>query len=112
MRHKFGLGRDRKSRVFQYAAIFMMVGCSAPSAARTELLSTYECANGKAFIVSRDKDFATVDFEEQSYRLARQSSSMGIRYSSGDASLIIDGTLAVFATNSVFDLRMCNAARG
>ena len=87
------------------AAIIMLASCSPIQAHAAA--STYECANGKSFSVTQTSDGARVEFANRTYELTRRSSSMGTRYSSPEASLIVDGDLAVFATQRIFDLRLC-----
>jgi len=89
------------------AILLILVGCSAASPAQVEQVSTYECSGGKTFTVRRDPTVATVDYGEQSFQLSRRSSSLGMRYSSKGASLIIDGDFAVFATDKILNLKLC-----
>lgn len=90
---------------FYSAALLLLVGCSPMSAKASN--ATYDCANGRSFSVVKSKQAATVEIEDQKYELTRRESSMGTRYSSGDASLIIDGDFAVFVTEKIIDLRLC-----
>jgi hypothetical protein len=74
--------------------------------------ATYDCANGKSFSVVRSRQLATVEIDSETYELSRRSSSMGVRYSSPQASLIIDGDFAVFASEKIIDLRLCGLVDG
>jgi hypothetical protein len=100
-----------KAKAISCAALLMMVGCSAPSAARGARIVTYKCAGGRTFTVKRDADRATVNYGEQSYDLSRRKSSLGTRYSANGASLIVDDDVAVFVTERVLDLRVCREAQ-
>ena len=102
---------NAKSKAIGCAALLTMVGCSAPSAARSARFATYECSGGKAFTVKRDEARATVRYDEQSYELSRRKSSLGTRYSADGASLIVDGDMAVFVTERVLNLKLCREAR-
>ena len=93
---------------FYSAALLLLVGCSPVSAKAS--VATYDCANGKSFSVVRSRQAATVEIDSEKYELSRRSSSMGVRYSSPQASLIIDGDLAVFASEKIIDLRLCGLA--
>ena len=94
-------------KVLYSAALVVLVGCAGSLAARSAV-STYECANGKSFSVRKTADGATVEFENEVFTLSKRKSSLGSRYSSDGASLVIDGDLAVFASETVLDLRMCS----
>ena len=102
---------NNNNRVVGCVAMLAMVGCSAPSVARSSRITTYECSGGRAFTVHRGHDTATVDYEERSYELSRRASSMGVRYSADGASLIVDGDVAVFVTERVLDLKVCQAVK-
>ena len=95
----------------QGVVVLALVGCSSPTSARGGRIATYECAGGKAFTVRRDAKVAMVEYDDQSYRLDRRTSSMGVKYSSDEASLIIDGDLAVFVAETVLDLKLCRDHR-
>lgn len=96
-------------RVFPCAALLLVVGCSAPTSAHTRSASLYECSGGRTFAVTRDARAATVHYRDTRYELQRRTSSLGVRYSSPKASLIIDGDVAVFVTERILDLHVCSA---
>jgi hypothetical protein len=81
--------------------------CSAHAGSPETLRSTYVCSDGRSFTVVRDAQHATVQFADGRYRLVRRSSSIGPKYASNDATLLIDGDFAAFVTKSVTNLESC-----
>jgi hypothetical protein len=60
--------------------------------------------------VTRDANIASVRFDQKQYNLSRRPSSLGIKYSSAEATLIIDREFAAFVTETVVDLTRCSEA--
>lgn len=86
--------------------------CSATSRSGVPASTTFRCADGRSFLVERDARTATVIFSGISYRLPRRASSIGLRYGSGEAALMIDGDFAAFVTELVPDLNDCRRSQG
>jgi hypothetical protein len=86
--------------------------CSATGLSAARGSATFRCADGRSFLVERDARTATVLFSDMRYQLPRRHSSIGLRYDSGEAALMIDGDFAAFVTETVPDLHDCHQARG
>lgn len=69
--------------------------------------STFLCADNRSFRVERDTNSAIVHYLDVRYHLGRRPSSLGYKYGSPEASLIIDGDYAAFVTETVPDLEDC-----
>jgi hypothetical protein len=89
------------------AIALLFTACSAASEPPAYLTATFICADNRSFTVARNAEVATVFFDGAQYRLARRASSIGIKYASSDASLIVDGDFAAFVTEAVPDLDDC-----
>ena len=77
------------------AAMICVGGCSS-AAAPEVTASIYECADGRWFSVRSHEGKATILYEDQHFSLPRRPSSIGVKYASPEATLIIDGKFAVF----------------
>ena len=67
----------------------------------------YTCSASQDLTVQRNRSTARVNFDGHSYDLQRKSSSIGDKYISAKAALIIDGASAVFVTEDHLGLGMC-----
>ena len=81
--------------------------CSAAKAAPGTQVARYKCAEDRSFTVDRNDRLAIVSYADENYLLTRKPSSLGLRYSSDVATLIIDHDFAAFVTDSTINLRDC-----
>lgn len=70
----------------------------------------YACDARQNLVIERDKDIARVRFVDRTYELKRTASSIGVKYLSPTAALIIDGTSAVFVADDRLQLGACTEA--
>jgi hypothetical protein len=84
-----------------------LAACSTQGSVGVPDVVTYQCAEGRSFMVERTAEAATVLYSEESYRLTRRPSSIGVRYASREATLLLDDDFAAFATEMVIDLQDC-----
>lgn len=84
-----------------------LLACSAGGRSSSTIASTFLCADDRSFSVERNADGATVHYLDAYYHLSRRPSSIGYKYGSREASLIIDGDYAAFVTETVPDLEDC-----
>lgn len=91
---------------FYFVVAVCLGGCSATAAPQTRT-TLYECADGRTFTVRSDPYDASVAYDDEHYRLTRRPSSIGTKYASTEATLIVDGNFAAFATETVVDLNQC-----
>ena len=70
----------------------------------------YACADSREFIVTRSAASATVVFRDRTYTLQRGRSSIGEKYLSDAAALILDGPSAVFVADDRPAADVCVAA--
>ena len=87
------------------AGLCAALHCAGASAATTPM--RYTCSADKHLTVERNASVARVSFDGRSYDLHRKHSSIGDKYLSTDAALIIDGPSAVFVTGGNLDLGSC-----
>ncbi len=90
-------------------AVLLFSSCSSASVAEPRHAAVYQCAEGQTFAVDRGKHSAQVSYYGERFRLPRRLSGIGVRYASPDATLIIDGDMAVFVTENIVDLKACRA---
>ena len=109
MKPASGRSEARKRRRHLPAFVLLtLAGCTTPG--RTEAASSYRCSGQRTLNVQYSRAGAVVTVNGgRSYDLARGGSGIGERFSSDDATLIIDGDLAAFAATDVLDLRGCKA---
>jgi hypothetical protein len=69
----------------------------------------FVCEQGGSFTVSRSGTTALVRFGDGGYRLERRRSSIGERFSSLGATLIIDGDFAAFVAEDRLDVSGCTS---
>jgi membrane-bound inhibitor of C-type lysozyme len=67
----------------------------------------YQCGARQSLVIERDKGVARVRFVDRTYELKRRASSIGVKYLSPTAALIIDGTSAVFVADDRLQLGAC-----
>jgi len=67
----------------------------------------YACPASENLTVKRNLAAARVTLAGRTYDLQRKQSSIGEKYLSASAALIIDGTSAVFVANDHLDLGTC-----
>jgi len=96
------------ARVLPIILLFPTACATAAATAAADLL--YQCEGGEAFTVRDSGSAAVVRFADGDYVLQRKRSSLGRRYASPDAALIIDGETAVFVAEDRLDLDDCRAA--
>lgn len=70
----------------------------------------YACDAQQSLVIQRDKATAQVRFVDRSYKLRRKPSSIGEKYISPTAALIIDGPFAVFVAEDRLQLGACTEA--
>ena len=85
-------------------------GCSPGLAEAARATTLYQCAGERSFTVARDGRTAVVVYSGVRYELPRRKSSIGERYATSGATLIVDGEMAAFVSGSVMNLDVCRAA--
>lgn len=86
----------------------LATACQTVAPARTETAGLrFQCERGSAFSVENRGTTAMVRFDDGSYRLHRNPSSLGERFTSPEATLIIDGDFAAFVAKDRLDLQGC-----
>lgn len=88
-------------------ALLSFLGTVQAHAAAASIEARYVCTNAHGFIVTRTADKALVQFDGKSYELQRKPSSIGVKYISAAAALIVDGPSAVFVADDRFQLGTC-----
>jgi hypothetical protein len=83
---------------------------AAPPAAKRGAIR-FECVGGQVIDVRIAGAAATVRVSGTSYSLSRRPSSIGVKFISPTAALMIDGTFAAFVADSSPNLRQCRAAQ-
>jgi hypothetical protein len=86
-----------------------LAACSSSSVAEPRRPITYYCAHHNVLQVHAGVKRARVEYLNRHYELAYRSSSLGRRYTSNDATLIIDGDSVVFVNHRNMDLQTCHA---
>ena len=90
--------------------LLLSAGCATTAAATVAADLLYRCEGGEAFTVRDSGSAAVVRFTDGDYVLQRKRSSLGRRYASPQAALIIDGETAVFVAEDRLDLDRCRKA--
>lgn len=67
----------------------------------------YACPASADLAVQRSGSTASVNYAGRRYELQRKRSSVGAKYVSPNAALIIDGNSAIFVAEDVIDLGTC-----
>ena len=91
------------------AAVLSLLGAS-PAHAAAPTAMTYRCAPRQNLVVSRTEERAVVRFNDRTYELPRKRSSIGTKYGSAIAALIIDGPSAIFVAEDRLQLATCREA--
>jgi precorrin-4 methylase len=88
-------------------AVLSVPGAIQAQAATASIEVQYACTNAEKFIVTRTADKALVQFGGKTYELQRRPSSIGVKYISATAALIVDGASAAFVADDRFQLGTC-----
>ena len=91
------------------ALIFGSLG-SAHAGATVVAPVRYACADKAELVITRSAESATVVFRARTYTLGRSRSSIGEKYLSDAAALIVDGPSAVFISEDRHGAGACVAA--
>ena len=87
---------------------FAICSFSVPATAYEQTLRTFKCDGGTSFSVAVADEIADVTFSQsEHYRLRSKPFSIGERFISSTATLIIDGSFAAFVSNERIDLNQC-----
>lgn len=103
---------DRRIRVAAglLIAVVSTIGAAHAAAAAPVSAVRYACEGRQTLVVSRSDDAASVRFIDRTYELRRKPSSIGEKYGSDNAALIVDGSSAVFVAQDRLQLGTCSAA--
>jgi hypothetical protein len=101
--------RTPKRAFLLLTAVFALP--AAGSAKSSPVVHHYQCSNGERFVVARSGSVAVVRVGSLAYKLPRKRSSLGQKYGSEIATLIIDGPSAVFKSERHLHLRDCIETR-
>lgn len=82
-------------------------GTATATPPQTSSQVRYVCAPVQNFVVERSAGRAIVQFTNRSYDLKRKRSSIGKKYASETATLIVDGTSAIFVAEDRLQLGTC-----
>lgn len=88
----------------------LLASCATAPPIRAEAADRHFQCESSDFSVEQRGTAAVVRFGDGSYRLERKPSSIGERFASDDATLIIDGDFAAFVAEDRLDLDGCQAA--
>lgn len=94
-------------------AALAVAGCAGPRLSAPHQLAEarFVCEDAVSFGVRRSATAATVSFGDGDYRLERKRSSIGERFASPGATLIIDGDFAAFVAEDRLGLDGCRSAQ-
>jgi membrane-bound inhibitor of C-type lysozyme len=87
------------------AGLLAAMPCAGAPAATAPV--RYTCSADKHLTVQRNASVARVSLDGRSYDLRRKHSSIGDKYLSEDAAMIIDGSSLVFVADDDLDLGTC-----
>lgn len=87
-------------------AVLSTLGVAHAAAAASSQVQ-YACDARQHLVVTRSTKSATVQFIDRTYELRRKPSSIGEKYISKTAALIIDGPSAVFIAEDRLQLGSC-----
>lgn len=85
-----------------------LIAC-APVRSAEPRSASFQCDGGRSLNVVQTGKRATVQVGERRYELQAKASSLGDRYVSEHASLVIDGSFAAFVADDLLDLEGCHA---
>lgn len=88
-------------------AVLSLLGTAQAHAATKFVEAGYACTSSQGFVVSRTAYKALVQFDGKTYELQRKSLSIGVKYISATAALIVDGPSAVFVADDRFQFGTC-----
>ncbi len=91
-----------------FAVLSVLASAQAHAAPATAV--RYQCEGRQNLVIERDGASARVNFIDRSYDLKRKPSSIGVKYISPTAALIIDGPSAVFVAEDRLQLGTCMEA--
>jgi hypothetical protein len=97
--------RIKVAAALMVGVLSLIGGAHAASAATPA--TRYACDERQNMVVQRAGSNAHVDFIDRSYDLRRARSSIGVKYVSDNAALIIDGRSAVFVAEDRLQLGAC-----
>ena len=98
------------SSVISLIPCAILSGCD-PSHVPTGEVRKYHCADGREFSVERDPYEAVVRYANERHVLPRRPSSEGVKYASTEATLLITGRFAAFASETIVELKRCSVTR-
>jgi hypothetical protein len=91
-------------------AVLSALGATHALAATGTTGVRYVCDSAAELVVMRNATVASVRFIGRTYELRRKASSIGVKYISTNAALIIDGKSAVFVADDQLSLGTCSRA--
>lgn len=97
--------RTRVAAALLSAVLSVLTGAQAHATSKPSI--SYQCTPRQRLVVSRTPETAVVQFIDRSYELRRKPSSIGVKYISPTAALIIDGSSAVFVAQDRLQLGSC-----
>lgn len=87
--------------------VLSLLGCAHAAQAAPVTEIRYACGGAQRLVVRQSADRASVQFINRSYELRQKHSSIGQKYVSPTAALIIDGRAAVFVAADRLQLGQC-----
>lgn len=91
--------------------VVSLLGTARAADAATVTQVRYMCDEGQRLVVQESGHSASVQFIDRTYKLRQKRSSVGRKYVSATAALIIDGASAVFVTENRLQLGQCIETR-
>jgi len=98
--------RIRAATGVMIAVLSVLIAANAIAAVGTKPVR-YVCESAPELVVMRTMNNASVHFAGKTYELRREASSIGAKYISGNAALIVDGRSAVFVSEDQLQLGTC-----
>ena len=89
--------------------VLSLLGTAQAARAATVTQVRYACDEGQRLVVQESAHSASVQFIDRTYKLEQKRSSIGRKYISPTAALIIDGASAVFVAEDKLQLGECIA---
>jgi hypothetical protein len=87
--------------------VLSLLGVTHAAAAAPVTEIRYSCDGAQRLVVFQTANGASVQFIDRSYQLRKARSSIGQKYISPNAALIIDGRSAVFVADDRLQLGQC-----
>ncbi len=97
------------SIIFLLATAATIVSLSARPVGATVSEQRFSCQGGEQLLVGEQPNGAAVQIGNSTYQLSPRRSSLGRKFSSPQATLIIDGQFAAFVAGDRTNLRGCFA---